>query len=389
MIKMRIIKLLIFVLLSWSTLAIAQVASSKKAGICFRIDDNQPMDRLKSFAEVFARYGYVFSFAMNVDLIQDEGYLQMIRDLVAKGNEFMDHTPDHSTVFFLADDANRYSGLPGVHHISGNKVCLSYKNLDPTPRSYEGRANIVDNKVFSLLPGGFQAANNVDFLGYYIFFPDLGDIYHLTKVYNYSLNDIDTIQIESFWSDSLSKQNYQNVRYHLMYITDCISPDESQLLLAGRTIELCEAKQLPRPTTWVQPGGYALFPNRSLIRRTYGEVYGYTAGTSTEGALKCYDEYDPYSDKRFGITWDDDLFPEITDAKTMILRVMDKIATHRIAVIPSHFNIYNNITWDAFLARIDSILAFAKKTNIPVNTLRYWSSALYDFSSQFRCQSNS
>ena len=42
-----------------------QVAWNKQGGVCFRVDDNKPLNRLNDFDSIFSKYGFRFSMGMN------------------------------------------------------------------------------------------------------------------------------------------------------------------------------------------------------------------------------------------------------------------------------------------------------------------------------------
>ena len=74
---------------------------SKRGGLCFRTDDNQPIAKYLEYAALFNNYNQKFSFALNLgrpEITSD--YLNGIRQMQASGHEMMDHTPQHRTNLF-------------------------------------------------------------------------------------------------------------------------------------------------------------------------------------------------------------------------------------------------------------------------------------------------
>ena len=71
----------------------SMVYSQKEGGIAFRIDDNQKIDRYLEYADVFNKYNQKFTFAINLDRVENTEYLTGLKKLQADGHEMMDHTP--------------------------------------------------------------------------------------------------------------------------------------------------------------------------------------------------------------------------------------------------------------------------------------------------------
>ena len=157
----------------------AQQDIQKIGGICFRVDDDQPINYLTKFAKVFDRYGYHFTFCLNLALVDTvDQYFQMINDLQASGHEFADHSPNHTTFSFTTFDTIAYTGREGVDHISGNRVCLAYQALNISHINSGGATIDIKNGVaLSKVAGDFKNFSllGVSLMGIYL--PATGELF--------------------------------------------------------------------------------------------------------------------------------------------------------------------------------------------------------------------
>ncbi len=155
-------------------------------------------------------------------------------------------------------------------------------------------------------------------------------------------------------------------------------------VLANETQKLAESFGIEKPVSWIQPGistNY-FFPYLYMeeIKQSYGANYNYIAAAvypyTFEKTYKVFNEYDPHKDKKFGMQWGD--FNADTESlqenKTVIA---DNIAKHKVLIGSSHFsNLLGG--WDAYLERVDSLLAWCVRNDIPVRTYKEWSDILYN-----------
>ncbi len=122
----------------------AQV-TNKEAGVCFRVDDTQPIDKLRMFDSLFRSKGLKFTFGCNAQIVErigGEEYWKLLKDMQNYGHDIADHSPNHYSQFFEVtsmQDTLMYASKQGVDHINnvfynpnanGPKICLKYNLLN-------------------------------------------------------------------------------------------------------------------------------------------------------------------------------------------------------------------------------------------------------------------
>ena len=368
-----------------------QIASSqnfnKTGGICFRVDDNQPISYWLDFTKVFDKYEYKFTFAINLGLISDQNYIDLIKQLQTNGHELADHTPNHDTRFFTHDNPQLLVNQPGVDHISGNKVCLKYGVID-TSRNYpwEGKAKIEGNLLISQNPGQFNGLGNYFYLrdlevnSYIIavFIPYFNKPFMIKKIYSRDPSDLDTCEITSFWDEpvNLGSVNYTDIQFLGQY--DIQMSSDALNLLFQRTRDLCEIYGVNPPHTFIQPGG--LIPQLAresvpILRRYYNSVAIYP-----NPAIKVFNEFDPCKDKKYRMRSGD--FEERIQELSVVKKIIaDAVAKHKVLITTKHFVNYvlpGQLSWNDYLKRLDSLLSWCKQKGINVKTYAEWAKTLYE-----------
>src|SRR4051812_27196117 len=96
----------------------AQVLNNKSGGICFRFDDNLPLEQLSGMEAVFNKHKVKYCLALNAAGLQDNtDYSRFIQKLDRDGFEIMDHCPNHCTNAFWSDFFFIYKNNKGVDHL--------------------------------------------------------------------------------------------------------------------------------------------------------------------------------------------------------------------------------------------------------------------------------
>lgn len=375
------IKLFVIVLLSLAfslETANSQPVSDKRSGISFRIDDNQSLEKLKQFDSIFSKYGMKFCMSLIMgDFPLNLTYVQYLKQLQAKGHELMDHTPNGQTQYFNLTDENDtslYIGDPGVDHFKGTKVCLKYSSFDTSISHNEGLVRIQGNMVISKTPGEFQ--NLFNFVALY--FRQLNKICLWTELRAKNPNDVDTVFIQSFWEEPIDLGFLDNASYHLLYRNEIsMSPDAIQLL-GKRTLKICTDLSITRPLTWIQPGGRQPYLSNQEMKENFGDKLFYKQGASYYvTSLLCFNEYNPGGLKPFGMQYGETSIESLPFEWNKRV-IANAISKNHTTIILTHFN--NHLgDWNSFLHRIDSLLSWCSKNNIPVNTHTQWKAILYDY----------
>ncbi|NVN95645.1 MAG: T9SS type A sorting domain-containing protein [Bacteroidetes bacterium] len=378
--KQLIKSILLIVIICFSINAHSQISALKRGGVCFRVDDTQQNQKWVEYANVFSHYGYNFCLSQCLDAnVWDTTFLNMIRNFVATGHEYMDHTPSHTTVYLKVQnysDTIAYSGNPFVHHINGKKICIKYSDTINTGVQ-TGLLDVVNgNTIISRNNGGFANMNGFTFY-FGIYIPSLNGIYIYYDLQNLNPSDPDTMKLKSYWDEIITLSDAQNLAFYKVTQYDVKIPFGSRKLLADRTIHLCNQYNLPIPTTWVQPGGSFPLFTKDEVKETWGDLYNYNSATThMQPSLKCYNEYDPFNEKRFGLMWGD-FIEENWTMPAIKNKIADGIAKHYLVLGQSHFiNLTNN--WSGYLERMDTLLSWLQTNNIPVKTYRQWTSYLFD-----------
>lgn len=358
----------------------SQLPNQKKGGVCFRIDDTQQKQRWIDYSVIFDKYGFKFCMAQCLDgNLWDTAYINLMRNLSNNGHEFMDHTPSHTTNYIKVlnhYDTNYYFGNPFVHHINDKKICLKYSD-SISSLSASGFIDLINgNTIISQNNGGFGNMYGNPYY-YAVYIPSYNGVYTYYDLQNKISLDPDTMKLLSFWNEPVVLANAQNLLYYKISQYAVKMPYGSRKILAERTVNLCIQNNLPLPTTWIHPGGSFPMLTKSEVKEVWGDLYSYKSAASySEGSLKCYNEYDPLKDKRYGIMWGD-FIEENWTMPAIKAKIADGIAKHYVVFGQSHFT---NLTggWSGYLERMDTLLNWLQVNNIPVLTYQQWAANLFD-----------
>ncbi|MDD4603134.1 MAG: gliding motility-associated C-terminal domain-containing protein [Bacteroidales bacterium] len=356
----------------------SQPVSNKKGGISFRIDGNPSIEKLKQVDSVFSKYGMNFGMSMSVgDLPLHLDYVQFIKKLQLKGHELMDHSPTGQTQYFdllNEQDTSLYIGDLGVDHFIGSRVCLKYSSFDTSKSHNEGLVKIEGNMIISRIPGEFKDLSN--FIALY--FRQLNKICLWTSIHATNPNDVDTVYVQTFWEGPIDLGILDNVSYHLLSRNDIIMSPQAIQLLGKRTLKICSDLSIPRPITWIHPGGKMPYFSTTEIKDNFGDKLLYKEAASYYyPSLLCFNEYNPNGIKPFGMQFGTTSF-ESTFFKWNKKLIANQIAKNYTTIVLS--DLYNPLGgWTSFLKRVDSLLFWCSRNDIPVNTHAQWKAILYDY----------
>ncbi|MCE2439787.1 MAG: hypothetical protein J4F39_10235, partial [Candidatus Latescibacteria bacterium] len=173
--------------------------TDKRGGICFRVDDNKPIQQWIEFAEVFNRYGFKFCAALCPGrMAGDEAYTALVRSLQGRGHEIMDHTPLHSVDKLPLPhgaDADAWRTMPGVDHVDATRVYLTHDAID-TKLLPEYRADISGNVMTGRTPQVLNDPNQTRFIAVYL--PATGRVFRFRQIEH--SGDV-TLALRSFWDE--------------------------------------------------------------------------------------------------------------------------------------------------------------------------------------------
>ncbi len=352
--------------------------TDKRGGICFRVDDNKPIQQWIEFAEIFDRHGFKFCAALCPGrMAGDEDYTRLVRSLQDRGHEIMDHTPLHSVDKLPLPhgaNADTWDTKPGVDHVDETRVYLTYDAIDTTSLA-EYRADISGNLMKSRTTGVLNDTNQTRFIAVYV--PHTGSVFRFRQVER--SGDV-ALALRSFWDeDNVDLGEHRDVVFHKLSKADVRMTLAARRLLAESSLNLFREIGLERPVTWIQPGsgGCSDFW-REDVKTCFGDRYGYVAAaTYPDRSSKCFNEDDPDGDKCYGMQWGD-FNDEARDLDWNLKRIADGVAGHRVLIGHSHF--WEHVMpdgWDGYLERVDRILSWCNHNGVPVRTYSEWAEALY------------
>ncbi|MFZ1289755.1 MAG: BACON domain-containing protein [Melioribacteraceae bacterium] len=379
---LSIFSLFIFQVLAFNSSILSQPTNyvKKQGGICFRTDDDQPMQNYIAYSDIFNRYNKTFSFAINLgtDLITPE-YVDMIKVLQSHGHEMMDHTPWHNTFWFSTKLGTEYfQNHPGVHRIFGNNdIELKYDIPNIADAKRSGIVNINGNIVTS----NDHIFANVPESNCYLYFPLLDTLVFIDAKTGWISDDM--VEIKDYWQSpvNINLGQHQNVLFYNFHMYDVHIPKDAIKALAEESLRIANFYGLERPYAWIQPGGYQVQCHRNEIMQALGSDLGYKcAGIFPDPGLKVFNEYNTYNDNQFGMNFGD-FRDDIWTLEHCKEYIADKIAKHHVAIGENHFTWgYEGLLggWEGFLARTEGLLQWSIEKNIPIKNYTEWADILYN-----------
>ncbi len=366
---------LIIVLLLIISCNIFPQTSTKRGGIAFRTDDNQPISQYLEYAALFNNYNKKFTFAINLGKDQiTSDYLNGIRQMQASGHEMMDHTPWHDTHWFATTSPDSYINHPGVHRINGGNIDLKHANVDINYARRTGYVNTNGNRVTS--PSGiFSSFSKSDC---YLYFPSIDKLVFIDDKTGWI--DQYTVEVTDFWGGSINLGSRSNIQFYNFDYNNVHLTIDALKALAEESLRLANYYNLERPYTWIQPGGYFPHVHSYELKQACGDALGYkSAGVFADPSLKVFNAYNPNNDKQFGMNFGDfkDNIWTLEACKGLIA---DRIAKHHVVFGENHFD-YGQVLlggWSGFLARTEGLIQWCIANNIPIRTYSEWADVLYN-----------
>ncbi len=347
------------------------IANLKQGGVCFRYDDNSSFSIYRKMADIFDKYDAKFSLSINYGDFWTEDYADSIRALQQMGHEIMDHTPNHRTNYiktsFPISDyllSDNVSTIPGIDHINGNKLCLEFEKVYLNNVQGSGES-VVDKNI---IVGDFSGLTEDDA---YLYFTKISKLVLISKRVA-----SDTLVITDVWEDEIDLGQHSNMsyfyynRFNVRLTTDAIR------VLAKESLKLAEKYNLERPRVWIQPGGTFPQLTKEELKEALGDSLGYYAAAATQKGKQVYNEYDPEDDERFEMQWGD-FFEDYWTLDEVKSTIADRIAKHYLQIGHTHFFALPDGE-EAYLAKVDSLLAWLTENNIPIRTYSEWADILYN-----------
>lgn len=339
----------------------------KRGGICFRFDDNQPIERWQKMAQVFEKHGFRFSMAINsLQASKQAGYGELLADMAKRGYEVMDHTPEHTVITLTMDspeEAAVFAKADFVEKVQGAKLFFKFIYNEKHP-STSLKISITQGKKIQVLAG--NPINQNDYSKYLVF-PN-GEIYLLAK------NNADSVLYSKHGENNVNLADIAEVEVKMATRNAFRVDDRALALVAQRSKALFAKMGVPAPKTFITPGGWGLFPPADQLQRVYGQQFGYAAG----------DQFYPrwagsYSGKqidRFRMSpyWNSLETNTVEREKALFA---DLLAKNYVIPVISHMWLHGVKDLDELLQRNDEFLAWVKEKNIPVKNYAQWADELF------------
>jgi hypothetical protein len=369
----------------------AQV-TNKEAGVCFRVDDTQPIDKLRMFDSLFRSKGLKFTFGCNAQIVErigGEEYWKLLKDMQNYGHDIADHSPNHYSQFFevtIMQDTLMYASKQGVDHINnvfynpnanGPKICLEYNLLNSKGLGDEGKVTIIGNKLITQNNGEFSSsriygAQNIT----KFYLPSLDLVLGFSGISNVNPLDPDTATLMSFWNEDVNFINTDTIPFKMLSNFDIEVNKAGFLLMQQHTQYLFAKHGLKNPTTWIQPGGEQPYLSEGFIEETLGHEFSYHSGACYPTCVKTFNEYDPNGSRRFSMQWGD-FYEENQSTSSIKNTIADRLARHHLSIGLNHFSFYGGLAWNDLLKNINELLDWCKAKSIKVETYDYWANELY------------
>ncbi len=281
--------------------AAPEPANPVTGGVTFRTDDNGPNpDYFRQRAAVFDKYGLKFGAAVNLLQAENQpGMIEVFKEIQAGGHDIMDHTPTHSnTVMMFASEADLawVQGQPGVDHVDKKTVFLRCDFQVPPADRESRNVNVNGN---SLTPVSADGAERWFKDQEYLYFPTLKIVCRIN-----SRKAADGVYpLATLWQEDIDLKTLTDTPVQRLASHEVLPTDEGIALLAQTVRRVCDRQGLKYPVTYIAPGNSPhLTP--VVIKRTYGEKFGYRSAAAYPLAVKrVFNEPDPDGTAPFGMQW--------------------------------------------------------------------------------------
>jgi len=352
---------------------------AKRGGICFRVDDNHPIEKFQQYAQIFDKYNQKFCFALNLSdtLFHNESYKTVIKSIQDNGHELMDHTPNHRTNYFITQfplgdykDSSKY--IEGIDHIKNwgltkRKVCLEFAPVDTNIALVKGKADIIASGDSIYIHNySWPDIGGQDI--FYLYFPEIDTIIYIP--YNGTGSKQPAFDV---WGNKLNISNIDSISYFGFQRDQVHLTIDAIKILTNETQKLAQLYGYEKPKSWIQPGGIFPLLHKEELKAALGNNYSAGAVYPQE-AKQVFNEYNPSEDLNFAMQWGDFLDDE-KDFKYNIRVIAQNYAKHYMLIGHSHFEPFDS--WDSYLKRTDSLVAWAVANNIPIKTYSEWADILY------------
>ena len=354
----------------------AEAPVETRAGVCFRFDDNKPPRQWREMGALFERYGVRMCLSLISQNLNAPETQSTLRKLAENGHQMLDHLPSHAVYQISArnpEEFRQFAGLPIADHAdpAAKIVYFKYELNAAHPKNIPFQGAI-RNGVLCDYPA--EMHNRLAFTRK-ILVPETGKVYGI-RIQNGKKT------LYSFWGEKVEIPDREKNRLILLANNAAIQPPDDLLrFLADRSRRNFTAIGLPRPRTWIQPGGWECFVTPEKIAAIYGKEFGYLSGSCVPGAdtntIGGFQEPSPEL-LRFCMRADSTAPDNGQTSALMKLRIAESIAKHRVIVLISHMSIQRvKGGWNSYLSVYEELLKWLNTNGIPVRTQEEWAEILY------------
>lgn len=381
--------LFLLISLTFLTTSHAQTYQQKLGGVCFRFDDYQNPANIQQMRALFNKYGYKFTYAVNMglgELYNDTAFWNVLKQMETDGHEIADQSPSDCSHYFdtkTPEQAQAFANRPGVDHVSivtgsFNRVCLKYQILNANGAGDEGKVDISGNRIISKSAGEFawSKLNNGRFTSH-LYFPTIGKLVTMYDIKNANAADVDTIFVKSFWKEDITLTNSSNVSFKKLTPYDLSIEKEGLQTMTEFTFKIFEAHNLKYPVSFIHPGGSHPYVDRQVLKDAF-EPFGYKGGAAYPYEKRGISYYNPKSLNQFSLQGGD-ITPENNTIDECKKWIAEYNAKNTIVVSINHFTSLGAVySFPQMLLNLEQILIWCKANGIAVKTYKEWNSYYAD-----------
>jgi len=363
-------------LLGCAVMTAAAVLAARVPESCFsmRCDDNHSPVQWKQVAEAFEAAGFRASFAVNSSsLTAEQG--ACLKELAARGHEIMDHTGQHafySMQFHSAVDCAALTNASFVAAVSpGGKSLLCKSEIDWKHPSLLKFTGAISNG--ELVVTDRTALKRLHFSAKF-YVPSLDRWFGVSRVDGNRRFYLD------FWGRRL-RDDFAVAETEMLTVPqDAIQPSLGLLRAQARlSRDNFDRFGLPRPTFWIQPGGWESFLSWDRLRAVHGGEFGYHGADAIVGGSQWRGSFNDPDPERGRWTFQSDFgyLDEGNDLPRVKRRLADSLAKNRSFSYISHMNGGRCGGWSEWLRLTREFAAWLKTAGIRVTTHTKLVDAIY------------
>ena len=348
--------------------------SAKMAGFAMRLDDNHSPVQWREVASIFEEQGMRASFAVISGKLSDEQG-RCLADLAARGHEMMDHTPQHAMFRITYPDDRMFAAAKGAPWVAetdpANRTIYCKPELDFSHKSvFRFRGAIRGGELVGVESA---LAKRLTFSRKF-FDLSTGKGYGISKI------DGERRFLLDFWRRPVT-EDVSEREFTFFDQAAITTSKDLRRAQAALTRYHFDRFGIPRPTMWIQPGGWEAFLDWRRLKEVYGDEFGYIGGDAVVGGSHwngCFCDPEPVRGRwsfkpRFGY------FDEAVTLGEVKRQVADSVALGRSFIFISHMSARRLAGgWDEWLRSTREFAVWLRTAKIPVMTVSQLNRYVFD-----------